>query len=106
MAAQALDSAAGGGDGRFNPKSPLTRQDAMVLIQRTLNATGSTLRDGADTALNGFSDRGGVAPYAQGAVAALVQAGIIKGDDNGLLRPTGTLTRAEMATILHRVLTM
>ncbi len=105
-AAQALDIAAGGGDGRFNPKSPLTRQDAMVLIQRTLNATGSTLRDGADTALNGFSDRGGVAPYAQGAVAALVQAGIIKGDDNGLLRPTGTLTRAEMATILHRVLTM
>ena len=78
----------------------------MLLIQRTINATGGSLRDGAEASLSTFADRGNVAPYAQGAVSALVQAGIIKGDNAGRLNPTGSLSRAEMATILHRVLTM
>lgn len=104
--AKALGIATGGGDGTFAPGSPLTRQDAMLLIQRTLNATGYTMRDGNAAVLSGFSDRANVAGYAQGAVAALVQAGIIKGDQNGRLNAASPLTRAEMATILHRVLTM
>lgn len=105
-AAKALGIAAGGGGGTFNPTAPLTRQDAMLLIQRTINATGGSMRDGTEAALSTFADRGNVAPYAQGAVSALVQAGIIKGDNAGRLNPTGSLSRAEMATILHRVLTM
>lgn len=105
-AAKAMGIATGGGGGTFNPTSPLTRQDAMLLIQRTINATGGSLRDGAEASLSTFADRGNVAPYAQGAVSALVQAGIIKGDNAGRLNPTGSLSRAEMATILHRVLTM
>lgn len=105
-AAKAMGIATGGGGGTFNPTSPLTRQDAMLLIQRTINATGGSLRDGAEASLSNFADRGNVAPYAQGAVSALVQAGIIKGDNAGRLNPTGSLSRAEMATILHRVLTM
>ena len=39
-------------------------------------------------------------------MAALVKAGVIQGDDSGRLNPTGSLTRAEMAVILHRVLTL
>ena len=85
--------------------APLTRQDAMLLIQRTVQATGGIMNNGTALALSGFSDRASVASYAQGAVSALVQAGIIKGS-NGMLNPTSYLTRAEMATILHRVLTM
>ncbi len=104
--AKALGIAAGGGDGKFNPTAALTRQDAMLLIQRTLNATGRTMRDGNGNALNNFADRGKVSNYALGAVAALVQAGVIQGDGNRNLNPTGSLSRAEMATILHRVLTM
>lgn len=104
--AKALGIAAGGGDGKFNPTAALTRQDAMLLIQRTLNATGRTMRDGNGNALGNFADRGKVSNYALGAVAALVQAGVIQGDGNRNLNPTGSLSRAEMATILHRVLTM
>ena len=39
-------------------------------------------------------------------MASLVQAGVIQGDNNGRLNPKGSLTRAEMAVILHRVLTL
>jgi len=105
-AAKALGIATGGGDGTFAPTNPLTRQDAMLLIQRTLNTTGAVIRDGSPAVLNGFVDGASVAGYAQGAVAALVQAGVIKGDQNGRLNAASPLTRAEMATILHRVLTM
>ncbi len=104
-AAKSMGIATGTGDGNFRPTAPLTRQDAMLLIQRTVQATGGIMNNGTALALSGFSDRASVASYAQGAVSALVQAGIIKGS-NGMLNPTSYLTRAEMATILHRVLTM
>ena len=42
----------------------------------------------------------------QSAVAAMVQAGVIQGNDQGKLAPKSTLTRAEMATILYRALTL
>ncbi len=104
-AAKALNIASGTTDGQFKPADSLTRQDAMLLIQRTLNATGKSTPYGATSALGSFGDGGLVAPYAQNAVAALVQSGIVSGNDHGMLNPGGTLSRAEMAIILHRVLT-
>ena len=40
------------------------------------------------------------------AMAAMAQAGVIQGNEQGKLNPTGTLNRAEMAVILHRALTL
>ena len=104
-AAKAQGIAQGGGD-TFNPTGALTRQDAMVLLYRTLSRTGQALPDASGNYLSRFSDGGTVAGYAQGPVAALVQAGVIQGDTSGRLNPLGSLTRAEMAVILHRVLTL
>ena len=104
-AAKAQGIAQGGGD-TFNPTGALTRQDAMVLLYRTLSRTGHALPDASGNYLSRFSDGGTVAGYAQGPVAALVQAGVIQGDTSGRLNPLGSLTRAEMAVILHRVLTL
>ena len=78
----------------------------MVLLQRTPNRTGHGIDDASAFYLNRFSDGKSVSSYAQGSVAALVQAGVIQGDDAGNLNPKGSLTRAEMAVILHRVLTL
>ena len=78
----------------------------MVLLHRTLSRTGHTISDAPGSYLSRFSDGGSVASYAQSSVAALVQAGVIQGDDAGRLSPLGALTRAEMAVILHRVLTL
>lgn len=104
--AKQMGIAQGSNDGNFNPKAPLTREDAMVLLQRTLNRTGRGIAEGTDSTLANFPDRGKISSYAQGSVAALVQAGIIKGDNTGNLQPKGTLTRAEMAVILYRVLAL
>ena len=103
-AAKALGIATGS-NGKFNPGAPLTRQDAMVLIQRTMSATGRPLTAGDTSILNSFKDRNRVSDYAANAVAALVRSGLIKGDD-GKLNPTASISRAEMAVLLHRVLTM
>ena len=104
--AKALGIAQGGSDGAFRPADPLTREDAMVFLYRTLSRTGKTLAEAPAAYLNRFSDGSATSSYAQGSVAALVQAGIIQGDNNGRLNPKGSLTRAEMAVILHRVLTL
>lgn len=104
--AKALGIAQGGSDGAFRPTTPLTREDAMVFLHRTLSRTGKTLADAPASYLNRFSDGSATSSYAQSSVASLVQAGVIQGDNNGRLNPKGSLTRAEMAVILHRVLTL
>lgn len=104
--AKALGIAQGSDDGRFNPTAPLTREDAMVFLYRTLNRTGRTIASASASYLNRFSDGSSTSSYAQDSVAALAQAGIIQGDTNSRLNPKGSLTRAEMAVILHRVLTL
>ena len=104
--AKALGIAQGSDDGRFNPTAPLTREDAMVFLYRTLNRTGRTIASASTSYLNRFSDGSSTSSYAQDSVAALAQAGIIQGDTNGRLNPKGSLTRAEMAVILHRVVTL
>ena len=104
--AKALGIAQGSDDGRFNPTAPLTREDAMVFLYRTLNRTGRTVASASASYLNRFSDGSSTSSYAQDSVAALAQAGIIQGDTNSRLNPKSSLTRAEMAVILHRVLTL
>ncbi len=105
-AAKALGIVTADANGKFNPLSPVTRQDSMLFLQRAMKAAGQVMADGPASALAAFSDRGSVDSAAQGAVAAMVQAGIIKGDGSGHLNPTSALSRAEMVTILHRALTL
>ena len=91
------------GDGEnFNPESSITRQDAMVLIFRTLAPLGTDFDATAD--LSAFPDAGDVADYAADVISALVAAGVINGKD-GRLAPADNMTRAEMAVSLNRALT-
>jgi hypothetical protein len=102
--AKALGIAQGYG-GLFSPSAPLTRQDAMVFIMRALHHVPQySVPSGSASHLSGFSDRGEIAEYARDHAASLVRAGIIQGSE-GKINPLGNVTRAEMATILHRILT-
>lgn len=94
------------GDGRrFRPDDSVTRQDAMVMLQKAMQSAGWTLYDGGASSLNSFRDGGRTSAYAQGAVACMVQMGILSGDSQGNLNPRGTLNRAEMAVVLHKAMT-
>ena len=100
----ALGIVNGVGGGRFQPSATLSRQDAALMIQRTLNQAGIEIPDGNSAALAAYSDRGQVADYARGAVAGLAQLGLLP-TRNSRLSPKANLTRADMALLLHRAMT-
>jgi hypothetical protein len=95
---------AGDKNGLFHPLDSLTRQDAMVMLYRALVADGHTPA-ASTAALSGYVDSEQVADYARQAVAALVELGAVSGTDSTHLSPRASITRAEVAVILHRLLT-
>jgi hypothetical protein len=102
--AKALGIAKGVGGDRFAPNDPITRQDMMALVERTLRAIGNPLPEGGDADLAPFPDRDTIYDYAVLPAATLVKSGIIKGTNLGLLNPLGYTTRAEMAVVVCRLL--
>lgn len=94
-----------GSNGKFNPRSALSRQDAMVLLVRALEASGIELPDGSDSDLQSFTDKHNISDYAEYAFRNLVKAGIVHGSGRAL-NPNSSVSRAEIAVILYRVLTL
>ena len=92
--------------GAFHPTDPVTRQDACLFLYRAMQKAGRTLPTPPATYLNMFKDGSSVADYAKTAMASLAMQGVIQGDQLGNINPTGTLSRAEMAVMLHRALTL
>ncbi len=86
-----------GNNGYANPNDPITREQALVMLCRALG-----LEEGDESVLEDFADADLVAPYARGYLAALVDAGILKGD-NGRLNPKSNITRAQMVVIVDRI---
>ncbi len=52
-----------------------------------------------------FADKSSIAAYAQRAVALMAQSGYLSGDENGNFAPEKSLTRAEAAAVLYRIMT-
>lgn len=87
----------GVGENRFNPEAYITRQDMMTIISRGMQLSGSTQ-------LSAFSDADRIAEYAKVHVSAMVASGLIRGNADGTINPTGNTTRAEAAVIMDRIL--
>ncbi len=88
------------GEGKFGPELSVTRQDLAVMLCRYAEAIGFELPKTRDTAA--FADNVQISGYSKDAVTALYRAGIINGKSNNIFDPTGTVTRAEVAAMLHR----
>lgn len=89
----------GNGDGTVTPNAPISRERAMVMLSRALGI------DPLDsTNLSKFSDAALVSPYAQGYVAALIEAGIVGGVTANRLAPQEDIDRAATITILDRTI--
>lgn len=105
--AKSLGFVFGDSEGNFHPDDPVTRQEAAVFLYRCLQSkNGGALEAGTDSDLRGFSDAGAVSESAVEAFGALIRLGVFQGGSDGLLHPDDTLTRAQMAVILHRGLTI
>ncbi|RXZ80976.1 hypothetical protein EBB07_16180 [Paenibacillaceae bacterium] len=89
-------------DNRFAPDTPISRQDAAVMIVRAFAHQPDLTVDEEAGDTSAFTDAGRVAPYALESLSKLVQAGIVQGS-GGRLLPQGQLTRMESAAMLFRI---
>lgn len=100
--AAALGIVTGYNDGCFGPGDPITRQQMAVMLYRFARALGmDTVQSGADA--RGFDDFQQVSAYAEEAIAWAANAAILRGADNRLM-PQAPCTRAQMVTMLNRLL--
>lgn len=90
----------GVGDNRFAPERDISRQDMAVTLYRYASYKGYDMTNLAD--LSTYHDSGRIAPYARAAVEWCVAGGIISGKPGDLLDPSGSATRAEVASVLLR----
>lgn len=97
--------AKGTGDGLFEPKAFLTREQAFTFVYRSLQALGVTYSDGEISLLTQFADAGSISDYAQTPTATLVALGAVSGYE-GYVTPQSNISRAEMAKILWTVITL
>ncbi|MDY3618022.1 L,D-transpeptidase family protein [Agathobaculum sp.] len=77
-----------------------TRAEAFVLLARAFGFAGVP---GDSDALAPFDDTGAMTAQQQAAAAALVSAGIVKGDKPDKLAPDAALTRAQFVTMITRI---
>ncbi|WP_286155023.1 S-layer homology domain-containing protein, partial [Bacillus sp. FJAT-27264] len=94
-------------DGTFRPNDKITREQAMTILSRAMTITGlkATLStQSEDTTLRSFGDAANVSGWAQSSVAGSVQAGLISGRSATELAPKSFISRAEVATIIQRLL--
>ena len=89
----------GNGDGTVTPEAPITRERAMVMLARALGIEPIRKPD-----LTKYTDAAQVSAYAQGYVAALIEAGIVGGVTANELAPQDNITRAATVTILDRAI--
>ncbi len=90
----------GMGDGKFYPDEYIKRQDALLILHRAFGEKLQKIEE------NSFSDSEKISDYAKDAVEALSAAGIVKGTDTGEIKPLDNTSRAEVATMLERILEM
>ena len=86
-----------GNEGKLSPLAPITRQEVFAVLARLycLNPSNTDV-------LQQYADSSQIAPWAKGAVAAMVQAGYIHGNE-GKLSPLAPITRAEFSQVLYQL---
>lgn len=84
-----------GANGQIRPNDPITRQEAAVMIYRTLHMQPA---EGGKV----FADQDQIAGWAATQVASMAANGYISGSPDGRFVPGGYITRAETVTILNQ----
>ncbi|MCM3631279.1 S-layer homology domain-containing protein [Paenibacillus glycanilyticus] len=92
-------------DGSFRPNASISREEAIVMINRASAMTSLAQASASETAglISQFRDKASIDGWAQAAVASGAKQGIVKGT-NGKLLPKQPITRAESAVMIKRML--
>ncbi len=91
----------GTSDTTFNPDDNITREQMAKMICNILDFIDSEFESQDKLS---FNDSDEISAWAVEFVERLSSLGLVEGDENANFRPLGTLTRAEAATVLYRLL--
>ncbi len=100
MAAYKKGLAVGRDNGHFYTDAPIERQEAIVILMRTIGLETLGLDN---TPVTSFTDNQYIANWAKREVYAANRLGIITGDDDGKFKPTSYVTKAEAAAFVNRL---
>ena len=92
----------GMGDGTFQPNAAITREQMAAILRNYAQYKGLDVTASGD--LVNYSDAASVSDWAKDSVQWMVGSGLIGGYEDNTLRPQGTTTRAEVASVLQRYL--
>lgn len=84
----------------FSPNEPVTREQTAAILYRYAQYKGYDVEKTAD--LTAYADAAAIHSYAKNAMSWAVAAGILNGVSSTSLEPTGSATRAQVATVLTR----
>ncbi|MHC1694061.1 MAG: leucine-rich repeat protein [Eubacteriales bacterium] len=102
-AAKRLCISSGVGNNMYAPDKEITRQEMFTLLYNALKVIGKLPQGYVKNSLYNYSDTNQIESWANEAMTTLVETGIISGS-SGMLSPTDTTTRAEMAQVLYKLL--
>ena len=91
-------------DDTFAPTEKITREDAFCIIERAISYYGIETNSGQNN-LSKFTDSSEISEYAKSAISKLIELNIIEGN-NGRINPKNNITRAEMAVIVDKVISL
>jgi len=86
-----------GSGNQMRPEDFITRQEAFAVLARAFK-----LKTTNYSFLDKFNDKNKISEWAKPEVAAVVEAGYVKGS-NGNLNPTERITRAEFAQVMYNM---
>ena len=86
----------------FSPDAPLTREQMATFFYRFAQYEGERDMVTDKDCLDGAADREQISGYAEVPMNWAIFQGLLEGYSDNTLRPQGTATRAQMATVLMR----
>ncbi|MFD0960898.1 S-layer homology domain-containing protein [Paenibacillus chungangensis] len=90
----------GKGKGIFAPNDAITREQIAVMLYRYAKGKGFDLH--TESSNLSFKDANKISDFAKESITWAVSKGIMKGNSDLTLNPSGLATRAEVATMLQR----
>lgn len=85
-------------DGTFRPLEPISRQEVAAIVYRL-----EDLPEAPAGTLERFADADAIPAWSRDFVAAVVEAGLMRGYDDDTFRPEASITRAESVVTLDRI---
>lgn len=90
-------------DGSFRPDAPITREQMAVMLDRAIAFVGRS-SSAHSAVLEPFQDADAVSDWAKASIARLVESNVMRGVSNDSLSPQSSVTRAQCAAALKRML--